>query len=76
MLPVAAPAGITEAEQLAIAQRSPLRRLGTPADVAAAVDFLASPHDGLLLGRDPGPGASFITGQSLVVDGGISTSGL
>ncbi|KAA0153113.1 hypothetical protein FNF29_03301 [Cafeteria roenbergensis] len=67
---------LSEAEQLAMAQRSPLRRLGTPADVAAAVEFLASPHDAPLLVRDAGPGASFITGQSLVVDGGLSTSGL
>ena len=37
----------------------PLRRLGTPADVAAAVLFLDS------------EGASYITGQDLVVDGGV-----
>lgn len=39
-------------------QTLPLRRLGTGADVAAAVCFLAS------------PAASYITGQSLDVDGG------
>jgi NAD(P)-dependent dehydrogenase (short-subunit alcohol dehydrogenase family) len=38
----------------------PLRRLGTPADIAAVVLFLAS------------PAASFITGQPIVVDGGIT----
>lgn len=38
--------------------RTPLRRLGTPADVAAAVLFVA------------GDEASWITGQNLVVDGG------
>jgi NAD(P)-dependent dehydrogenase (short-subunit alcohol dehydrogenase family) len=38
----------------------PLRRVGTPGDVAAACVFLAS------------PGASWITGQTLVVDGGIT----
>jgi NAD(P)-dependent dehydrogenase (short-subunit alcohol dehydrogenase family) len=37
----------------------PLRRLGTPADVASAVLFLDS------------EGASYITGQDLVVDGGV-----
>ncbi len=45
------------AEELA---RTPLGRLGTPEDVAAAVVFFAS------------PAAGFITGQTLVVDGGIS----
>jgi 3-oxoacyl-[acyl-carrier protein] reductase len=38
----------------------PARRLGKPADVAAAVVFLA------------GTGASYITGQVLTVDGGLS----
>ncbi|MGH3277076.1 MAG: SDR family NAD(P)-dependent oxidoreductase, partial [Streptosporangiaceae bacterium] len=38
--------------------RTPLRRLGTPEDVASAVTFLLS------------SGASFITGIDLVVDGG------
>ena len=37
----------------------PLRRFGTPAEVAAAALFLASPE------------ASYITGQSLVIDGGL-----
>lgn len=42
----------------ATAQKIPTGRLGHAADIAAAVLFLAS------------PGAAFITGQSLVVDGG------
>lgn len=37
----------------------PARRFGTPAEVAAATLFLASPE------------ASYITGQSIVVDGGL-----
>ena len=40
-------------------QQIPLERLGTPKDVAGAVAFLASDH------------ASYITGQVLVVDGGM-----
>ncbi|HUQ42733.1 MAG TPA: SDR family NAD(P)-dependent oxidoreductase [Candidatus Limnocylindrales bacterium] len=40
--------------------RAPLGRLGAPADVAAAVVFFAS------------PAAAYITGQTLLVDGGTS----
>ncbi len=44
-------------------QRTPLRRRGMPEDIAGAVAFLASEE------------ASFITGQGLVVDGGIGLGG-
>jgi NAD(P)-dependent dehydrogenase (short-subunit alcohol dehydrogenase family) len=43
--------------------RTPLGRVGTPADVAGPVLFLTS------------PAAAFITGQSLSVDGGYSVKG-
>jgi 3-oxoacyl-[acyl-carrier protein] reductase len=43
----------------AAAESAPLKRWGTPEDVAAAAVFLAS------------PGASFITGQTLLVGGGV-----
>jgi 3-oxoacyl-[acyl-carrier protein] reductase len=40
----------------------PTRRYGTPADVGAAVAYLAS------------PGASWVTGQTLAVNGGHFTT--
>ena len=43
-------------------ERTPMRRWGTPQDVAPAVLFLAS------------PAARFITGQTLAVDGGFSAA--
>jgi NAD(P)-dependent dehydrogenase (short-subunit alcohol dehydrogenase family) len=42
---------------------TPMRRIGYPADIASAVCFLASDE------------ASFITGQTLYVDGGLFTRG-
>ena len=50
---------LTEQQQQAILQNTPLERLGTPADVAAAVRYLAS------------DAASFVTGEVLLVDGGL-----
>lgn len=43
--------------------RTPLKRLGSPQDVAGAVLFLTS------------PAAQFVTGQTLLVDGGYSVVG-
>ena len=54
--------GVSEKQQLMAARQIPLRRLGAPSDVAAAVAFLASEQ------------AAYITGQSLRVNGGGSMS--
>lgn len=43
-----------------IAERIPLRRLGTPEDVAEVVLYLC------------GPGSSYVTGQVIAVDGGMA----
>jgi NAD(P)-dependent dehydrogenase (short-subunit alcohol dehydrogenase family) len=47
----------------AILARTPQKRIGTPDDIAGAVLFLSS------------AAASFITGQTLPVDGGYSVMG-
>lgn len=52
-------AGLSAADKQALIDQTPIPRIGTPEDVAAAVFFFASPD------------ASFITGQCLGVDGGI-----
>jgi 3-oxoacyl-[acyl-carrier protein] reductase len=51
---------LSAAQQEQIVRRTPLGRLGGAADVVASVRFLVS------------PGAAFITGQTLVVDGGLT----
>ena len=45
-----------------LADQIPLRRLGEPADIAAAVLYLAS------------PGAVYVTGETLSVNGGMYMS--
>jgi 3-oxoacyl-[acyl-carrier protein] reductase len=52
-------AAMTPEARAALSAQIPLERLGSPADVASAVAYLASEH------------ASYITGQVLVVDGGL-----
>ena len=47
-----------------LASRQPLGRIGQPQDVAHAVSFLVSPRNG------------FVSGEVLLVDGGVSVCGL
>lgn len=56
-------AGLPEARRQAVLAAVPAGRLGTPADVAASVVFLASDE------------ASYITGQTLHVNGGMAMPG-
>ena len=51
--------GLSPEQQAALKSQIPLGRLGTPADVAAAVAYLAS------------PGAGYVTGTELHVNGGL-----
>ena len=48
-----------EAQRTSLLTQVPLGRLGSPADIAAAVAFLA------------GPEAAYITGETLHVNGGM-----
>ena len=52
-------AGLDDDLRRAIAESTPLKRWGTPDDVAGAAVFLAS------------PAASFLTGQTILVGGGV-----
>jgi 3-oxoacyl-[acyl-carrier protein] reductase len=54
-------AGLPEKVKEAFIEKIPLKRMGTPQDVASAVLFLASDASG------------YITGQVLPVDGGMFT---
>jgi 3-oxoacyl-[acyl-carrier protein] reductase/pteridine reductase len=56
---VSPPAGLPRASARRLVARVPMRRLGAPADVAAAVRFFATCPD-------------YVTGQILFVDGGAS----
>jgi 3-oxoacyl-[acyl-carrier protein] reductase len=52
--------GFTDQQRARIVRRTPLRRLGTVADVVGLVHYLIS------------PAAAFITGQMIAVDGGFT----
>jgi 3-oxoacyl-[acyl-carrier protein] reductase len=53
-------ASLSEENRSRIVKRTPLGRLGLPADIVGGIDFLSSPR------------AGFITGQVLTIDGGSS----
>ncbi|MTI64759.1 3-oxoacyl-ACP reductase FabG [Methylophaga sp.] len=54
--------GLAEAHKTALLEQVPVKRLGEPEEVAAAVSFLASPS------------AAYITGETLHVNGGMYMS--
>ncbi|HQT79730.1 MAG TPA: SDR family oxidoreductase, partial [Rhodopila sp.] len=56
----AAAAGSTEAARAAFVARQPMGRLGTPEEIAALAVYLC------------GDDAEFITGQAIVIDGGLT----
>ena len=53
-------ADIAEAAAQELKDSIPLKRIGTPTEIALAVDYLL------------GPASAYVTGQTLVVDGGLS----
>ena len=53
-------AAIDEAATQKLTDSIPLKRIGKPEEIASAVEFLV------------GPGGDYVTGQTLVVDGGLS----
>lgn len=53
--------GLTDEQRARIVRRTPLRRLGEVADMVGVIRFLIS------------PAASFVTGQVLAVDGGLTS---
>jgi NAD(P)-dependent dehydrogenase (short-subunit alcohol dehydrogenase family) len=53
-----------EGREEEVSAKYPLRRLGVPEDVAGAVHFLCSPD------------AAWITGQTIVIDGGVTLTAL
>jgi len=53
-------AGLPEGAARELEATIPLKRIGTPEEVAHVVDYLV------------GPGGAYVTGQTLVVDGGLS----
>ena len=52
-------AALGEAAAQGLVSSIPLKRIGTPEEIALAVDYLV------------GPGGAYVTGQTLVVDGGL-----